>query len=198
MTYLCNITNSSYNCLILKPSNSKRMKNLLTLALAIGFFGLSQTISAQAVNQGAWMVGGSAGFSSEKLKDAEESTTTIDLSPNLGYFIADDLAIGLGVNLHSESFDGESTTLFGLGPFVRYYFADAIFAQAGVNLGLGDIEFTEFHVGVGYSWFVSNDVAIEPVLFYRSFSVDGDFGDSSTFGLAIGVQAFAHRDGMME
>lgn len=174
------------------------MKNLLTLALAIGFFGLSQTISAQAVNQGAWMVGGSAGFSSQKFKDADESTTIINLSPNLGYFIADDLAIGLGVDLTSVSFDGESSTDFGLGPFVRFYFADAIFAQAGVNLGLGDNEFTEFQVGVGYSWFVGNDVAIEPILFYNSHSVDGDFGDYSVFGLGIGVQAFAHRDGMME
>ena len=169
------------------------MKNLLTLALVV--FGC-MSLSAQAVNQGAWMVGGSAGFSSTKVKDADESTTIINLSPNLGYFIADDLAIGLGVDLTSVSFGGESNTSFGLGPFVRFYFADAIFAQAGVNLGLGDNEFTEFEVGVGYSWFVSNDVAIEPILFYNSHSVDGDFGDFSTFGLAIGVQAFAHRDAM--
>ena len=143
------------------------------------------------------MVGGSAGFQSFKFKDADESTTIIDLSPNLGYFIADDLAIGLGLNLTSVSpGGGESFTDFGLGPFVRFYFADAIFAQAGVNLGLGDSEFTEFQVGVGYSWFIDNSVAIEPMLFYNSHSEDGDTFDASTFGLSIGVQAFAGRVGV--
>jgi len=173
------------------------MKNLVKFTLSlVAFLCLSQTISAQAVNQGAWMVGGSAGFQSQKYKDADESTTYINLSPNLGYFIADDLAIGLALNLSSISSDGESVTDFGLGPFVRFYFADAIFAQAGVNLGLGDSEFTEFQVGVGYSWFVDNSVAIEPMLFYNSHSVDGDTFDYSVFGLSIGIQAFAGRVGV--
>jgi hypothetical protein len=174
------------------------MKNLVKFTFTlISFLALSQ-LSAQAVNQGAWMVGGSAGFTSSKVKDADESSTRIWVNPNLGYFIADDLAIGLGLNINSLSPAGtdESFTDFGLGPFVRFYFADAIFAQAGVNLGLGDAEFTEFQVGVGYSWFIDNSVAVEPMLFYNSHSVDGDFGDFSTFGLSIGIQAFANRVGV--
>ena len=142
------------------------------------------------------MLGGTAGFRSETYKDADISVTTIDVSPNLGYFIADDLAIGLALTLNSTSIEDESSTLFGLGPFVRFYFADAIFAQAGVNLGLGDAEFTEFNVGVGYSWFVDNSVAIEPMLFYRSVGVDDPGVDSSIFGLSIGVQAFIDRVGV--
>ncbi len=173
------------------------MKNLVKITLSfVAFLCLSQTISAQAVNQGAWMVGGNAGFTSSKEKDADESTTTIFLNPNLGYFIADDLAIGLGVGLTSRSFGDFDETLFGLGPFVRFYFADAIFAQAGLNLGLGDDEFTEFQVGVGYSWFVDNSVAIEPMLFYNSHSVDDPGVDFSTFGLSIGIQAFVDRVGV--
>ena len=172
------------------------MKNIMKLTLALlGFLLISQAVSAQAVGQGAWMLGGSAGFQSLKVKDADESSTYFNLSPNLGYFIADDLAIGLALNLSSVSpAGGESTTDFGLGPFVRFYFADAIFAQAGVNLGLGDSEFTEFQVGVGYSWFVSNGVAIEPMLFYTNHGEDGDFFDYSVFGLSIGIQAFANHD----
>ena len=171
------------------------MKNLVKFTLSlVTFLCLSQAVSAQAVNQGAWMVGGNAGFTSTKAKGADESTTFLFLNPNLGYFIADDLAIGLALNL--SSFD--ETTNFGLGPFVRFYFADAIFAQAGVNLGLGDNEFTEFQVGVGYSWFVDNSVAIEPMLFYQSHGVDlpDDAGDYSVFGLSIGIQAFVDRVGV--
>ena len=175
------------------------MKNLVKITLAlVSFLCLSQTISAQAVNQGAWMLGGSAGFQSQSFKDIDGSATTIWFAPNLGYYIADDLAIGLNLNVTSLSplGDGESTTDFGLGPFVRFYFADAIFAQAGVNLGLGDVEFTEFQVGVGYSWFVDNSVAIEPMLFYRSHGVDDPGIDSSIFGLSIGIQAFVGRVGV--
>ncbi len=195
------MTKSPYNCLILKPFNSKRMKNLLKLSfILVGFLILSQSISAQAVNQGAWMVGGSAGFRSENFKDSDVSITTIDLSPNLGYFIADDLAIGLALNLNSTSIDGNSSTDFGLGPFVRLYFADAIFAQVGASLGLGDNEFTDFEIGLGYSWFVDNSVAIEPKLYYRIHNVKDvvpavEF-DSSIFGLSIGIQAFVDRVGV--
>ena len=173
------------------------MKNLVKFTLSlVAFLCLSQVVSAQAVNQGAWMVGGSAGFTSTSLKDVDGSTTQIFLNPNLGYFIADDLAIGLGIGFESISNDDFDATYFSLGPLVRFYFADAIFAQAGVNLGLGDDEFTEFNVGVGYSWFVDNSVAIEPMLFYRSRGVDDPGIDSSTFGLSIGVQAFIDRVGV--
>jgi hypothetical protein len=176
------------------------MKNLVKITLSlVAFLCLSQVVSAQAVNQGAWMLGGTAGFRSESVKDSDVSVTTIDVSPNLGYFIADDLAIGLSLNLSSVSVDGNSSTDFGLGPFIRFYFADAIFAQVGANLGLGDREFTDLELGLGYSWFVDNSVAIEPKLFYRIHGVGddvvGDF-DSSVFGLSIGIQAFVDRVGV--
>ena len=173
------------------------MKNLVKFTLSlVTFLCLSQVISAQAVNQGAWMLGGSAGFQSESLKDVDGSETTIFLNPNVGYFIADDLAIGLNVGFTSISSDAFDASFFSLGPFVRFYFADAIFAQAGVNLGLGDDEFTEFQVGVGYSWFVDNSVAIEPMIYYRSHGVDDPGIDSSVIGLSIGIQAFVDRVGV--
>lgn len=145
------------------------------------------------------MLGGTAGFRSESVKDSDVSVTTIDVSPNLGYFIADDLAIGLSLNLSSVSVDGNSSTDFGLGPFIRFYFADAIFAQVGANLGLGDREFVDLELGIGYSWFVDNSVAIEPKLFYRLHNVGDDVlddFDSSVFGLSIGIQAFVDRVGV--
>ena len=180
------------------------MKNLVKITLSlVAFLCLSQVVSAQAVNQGAWMLGGTAGFESISPKvDGAESQTTINVSPNLGYFIADDLAIGLALNLQSVTnagfVEGADFTDFGVGPFVRFYFADAIFAQAGLFLGLGDNEFTDIELGIGYSWFVDNSVAIEPKLFYRLHGVDlpDDAGDFSTFGLSIGIQAFVDRVGV--
>ncbi len=191
------------------------MKNLVKITFTfITFLCLSQVTSAQAVNQGAWMLGGTAGFQSDNPKpDDGETNTTIDLSPNIGYFIGDNLGLGVALRFRSQSAeDGiqdNSTTEFAIGPFIRYYFADAIFAQLGANLGLSDDDstiefdegFTELELGVGYSFFVDNSVAIEPKLFYRINNVKGsdsleDLGDFSTIGLSIGIQAFVDRVGV--
>ena len=75
------------------------------------------------------------GFSSIKNKsDAdgfEESDpfkmTCINLLPKVGYFVVDNLALGLDVkiSLSSEKYGGDndkySTRVFSAGPFVRYY-----------------------------------------------------------------------------
>ena len=106
------------------------MKNLMKITLTlVGLLFMSQMLTAQTVGQGAWMVGGSGGFESRSFKDIDGSETTIRLAPNIGYFIADDLAIGLSLNIENISpLVGDSGTNFGLGPFVRFYFVDAIFA----------------------------------------------------------------------
>ena len=174
------------------------MKTFTKVTLAVvAFLCCSQLVSAQTVGQGAWMVGGSAGFESFKYKDAENSTTTILLNPNLGYFIADDLAIGLELGLLSVSFDGESSTSFALGPFVRYYITDPIYITVGAALELDEGGGTAINAGVGYSWFLNDGLAIEPELFLTLYNNDGDAADYTIFGLSIGVQGFAnHEHGM--
>jgi hypothetical protein len=167
-----------------------------TLAL-VGFLCMTQMISAQTVGKGAWMVGGSASLDIIKPKDVD-AVTQIHINPTLGYFIADDLAIGLGLHVDDLGIDGVDTQ-FGLGPFVRYYVTDPIFIQVGVDLGLNDNGGTSFGAEIGYSWFLNDGVAIEPALYFRSVGYDGDANDYSQFGLNIGIQAFAHHDhGMSE
>lgn len=155
--------------------------------------GMSNAITAQTIDQGTWMIGGSAGFSSTKIKNVDDATTSLDLSPKLGLFIIDDLAVGLGLSFHSTSSGGTSNSSFGLGPFARYYITDPIFVQAGVDLGLEDDSATAFGILLGYSWFVDNTVAIEPALFFSSVNYDGESSDATIFGLSIGIQAFAGR-----
>jgi len=175
------------------------MKNLMKFTLTlVGFLCMSQMLSAQTVGKGAWMVGGSAGFSSQKFKDADFSITKINLNPDLGIFIADDLAVGLGIGFESTSANSISSSTFAVGPFVRYYVADPIFIQVHADLGLSDGGGTSFGASVGYSWFLNNGVAIEPSLFFTSFNNDGDALDYSVFGLSIGIQAFAHHEHGME
>ena len=55
---------------------------------------------------------------------------------------------------------------------------------------------TTIHMGIGYSWFLNNSVAIEPSLQYSIYSADEDglLADYTRFGFNIGVQAFIGRD----
>jgi hypothetical protein len=175
------------------------MKNFTKISLllvAMMFFG--QLASAQTVGKGGWMIGGSAGFSSQKYKDADKSTSYLSISPSLGYYFADDFAVLLGVDFTNTSFDGSSSSTFSLAPGLRYYVTDPIFVQAVVDLGLNDGAGTSFDISVGYSWFLNNSVAIEPALFFSSSNNDGDNNDFTTFGLSIGIQAFLQHDHGME
>ncbi len=118
----------------------------LTVILATIHFG---TLEAQT-EQGNVMVGSSStfnmigagndfvgiGFSSVKYKsDADgfeepdpEKSTTFNLSPKVGYFVTNDIAVGLDINMAISSTKGDgdfinkySQSLLGVGPFVRYY-----------------------------------------------------------------------------
>src|SRR5688572_5203669 len=64
-----------------------------TLTLIV-FVSLTRIVSAQTVNSGAWMVGGTVGFNSVKSDGDDNSETWFNMSPDVAYYIIDDLAIG--------------------------------------------------------------------------------------------------------
>ena len=122
------------------------MKKTFFLTMALCFFALS--VSEAQVNKGRILLGVSTslsyvnfgsdimslGFSSIKFKaNSMENVdpdvikvTTLNLSPKIGYFVINNLALGLNLSIGSsidkpESGGKNTTTSFGLGPFVRYY-----------------------------------------------------------------------------
>jgi len=195
MLLLCNMIFYSYNCSFSNLSQKSKLMKMLTKTILaiIAFVCTTQVISAQTVGKGAWMVGGSAGFDIQSIKDVDDSQTTIFLDPTVGYFIADDLAIGLHLGFRSESVGGNSASTFGLGPFVRYYVTDPIFIQAFVDLDLSENgRDPNFGAEVGYSWFLNNGLAIEPALYFSTGN------DITHFGLNIGVQGFCNHEHGME
>lgn len=164
----------------------------LTFSAFILCLMFAVTGNSQAVNKGAWMIGGNIGFSSVSVKDSDISVNTFNFSPSVGYFVVDNLGIGLGVDYLSISIDGESDSFTYLTPAVRYYVYDALFAQVSYQLGLTDGLENTLRIGAGYSWFLNNSVAIEPQVYYSLIS-DEDV-DAAEFGLAIGVRAFIGRN----
>lgn len=170
------------------------MRKILTrLFLLAGVLTFSLNLSAQTVSAGAWMIGGTAGFASTKFQESDNSSTFFDLSPSVGVYIIDDLAVGLGLSYSSVKIGDNTESSTSVSPYLRYYFLNPIFAQAGLDIGLSDGAGLAFNAAVGYSWFLNNNVAIEPQFYYLNYNQEGDFGDYSTFGFAIGIQAFLGR-----
>jgi hypothetical protein len=108
----------------------------------------------------------------------------LGLDVKAGYLFADNLMVTgqVGYN-HLE--DAKDTYQFGLGG--RYYIV-----QNGLYLGAGarykhEHEYDDFmpNVNIGYAFFLSRTVTIEPELYY-DFSMK-DFKEYSGFGLRVGV-----------
>src|SRR5215216_1991973 len=103
------------------------MKKFIILFLLLFFL----TESYSQITKGNWLVGGSGTLSrqQEKLIGSEVKSTTIQLSPDLGYFIFDKFSAGLTpafgyINLKTDNYHSK-TTSWAVGPFVRYYFLPA-------------------------------------------------------------------------
>ncbi|MDN4164070.1 outer membrane beta-barrel protein [Cytophagales bacterium LB-30] len=123
-------------------------KVILGIALAMG---VSLSTFAQ-IGAGKMFAGGGLGISTSSDKNITDGTTTegpknfdLAINPSFGYFVSDNLAIGLGISFTSSSskFDagaGEiknSNNLFGLRPMVRYYkgFSETFFAYVEGSVG---------------------------------------------------------------
>jgi hypothetical protein len=179
------------------------MKKTLLMAM----FAFTTAIASAQINQGQWMVGGDANFSTNKTEDADDDTRVTDFSinPNVGYFFIDNLAGGLRLSFSSSKTkaDDEAFTTFAAAPFVRYYFLPAaqkvnIFAEASYGFGSTDVSLTNddkesfnfWSLRAGPAIFLNEHAALEFGVFYNSTGGDlygGELRDN-TIGLNIGFQ----------
>lgn len=169
------------------------------------FFATVLTVSVIAasaqINQGQWLVGGSANFTSSKQGDSK--WTDITFSPNAGYFFINNFAGGLRLNVASEKESGsDASTLFTAAPFVRYYFLPSaqkvnIFADAQYGFGSGkqggeSASINEYQIAAGPAVFLSPNTALEFTVFYESMGgkyFEGLGSDrQNSFGVNIGFQ----------
>jgi len=165
----------------------------------------------------------SLGYSSIKYKsDAagfEESDpvkmTSLNFSPRVGFFVANNLALGLDINIAlSSQKDGEddyksNQTSLGFGPFIRYYIPGGTvipFLEAGVSIGeiktKYESEFWDsenktnimsYLAGIGIAVPIGERVTFDLMAGYNSVTVkdknDNDDNDRTvigTFGLKLG------------
>ncbi len=127
------------------------MKTTIILILAV-LLTLSTNLNAQT-DQGTIMIGGSVGLMSMTIKndntDITTKTTSLELIPRAGFFVADNFSIGVGVGVSSitsksehETFDFDSKTVvtgFEFAPFARYH---AMLGDHGGIFAHGEISYT--------------------------------------------------------
>lgn len=171
------------------------MRKVLLCALTIsGLSMVSQNAEAQ-LQKGTVMVGGqlaNLGFGFGTANNVQ-----LQISPKVGYFVQNNLAIGAEVPLGFIAVRGSDPIFnYGVGAFGRYYFAPKefninnvlnkgrFFAEAGLGIaGQTNVE-VGFNIrfGAGYAYFISPNVALEASAMYS-----GTYGTGNVSGLGINL-----------
>ncbi len=166
------------------------MKKLL-LAAAVVAFGLS---NAQ-IAKGTTYVSGVVGYSSTEDNNDDTKVENFAVVPTVGYFVAPNLAVGLGVGYASASeketfqngFDKYTQSAFVVEPFVRKYWTLGdklyIFGQLSVPMQFGNekmeenLNNTTVSNKVNYNSF---GVSIKPGLDYflnKNWTIEATIGE---------------------
>ena len=165
------------------------------------------TISANSqISKGNWMVGGNGNFTNYKSTFQSNNTETtqtgsaLTISPNLGYFIVDNFALGtiVSFSFSNPSGDNNNSQGYGMSPFIRYYFrkSDKMinpFLQTSYSFSKGKSDSGGSNKSTGYTIkggsaiFLNSSVALELSLNYDSSKFNSDV-KSNNFTVGIGFQ----------
>ncbi len=180
-----------------KPQKLIIMKTKVVLALMLFLSStvvFGQLDKGNIFIQGA----SSLGFSTEKYTyihggtSTESSKTTyFDFNPKVGYFIIDNLPAGLAIDLSTtktkaiDSDDESTSNSITIGPFVRYYFLPQgkLKPMGEAYIGFGSSKnkssyssytyetkygIIQYSIGVGGSYFLTDNVAFDLLIGYKS------------------------------
>jgi len=190
------------------------MKKLFfTAAVAVlGFANVSAQEEAKTFgfSEGDLFIEGMVGFNSSNDKNTENKATNFNISPKVGYFMSEDLAIGGEISYESfktevGGVDADDLSGFGVGVFARYYFLDLgerfkTYGEFGVDYsslndksGAEDVKLNGFNAGLdlGINYFVTEKIALtfglKNILSFSSRKYDVDNAEAETnFNLGFG------------
>lgn len=169
-------------------------KLLLMVFLCISFIGKAQ------ITKNNWMVGGDARFSynTYSSESISRSGYSISLSPNIGYFIYDKLAVGSKINY---IIGNRNSTIIQLGPFVRYYFLEKekkvnLFLEPSYYFGLDKLnkDYSNFSTKVGTAIFLNSSVELELALNYSMVKLKSSDYSSNSLNLGVGFQIHLEKE----
>ncbi len=177
-------------------------KNTLLLFLAIAF---SMTTNGQ-ITKNNWLVGGDVAFSYSKSKPestVDSQAFNINLSPNVGYFFWDKLALGTRAEYTLSRYESDSGTSkfdrFLVSPFARYYFLNIDklvnpFLESSYRFSLiGENNSQEFSAKGGVAIFLNSSVAFEASLNYLNSISKNTYVGDHTLLLGFGIQVHLEK-----
>ncbi len=185
------------------------MKKIILSAAALFLFGFANAQEATSTTEskgfvnGDSFISGSVGYSSTKTGDFKSDS--FNISPQVGFFVSDNIAIGAFIAYTSESGDQVledtafevKTTAIAAGAFARYYATPtsdfSFFGQfeVGYVSAKSEVEGTDFEskangfalgLSPGISYFISSNWALEAsmgALSYSSVKPDFDGAEST-------------------
>lgn len=171
----------------------------------VAFSLLTFNITKAQLTKGNWMLGGNISFTSTNYNSTNYApfsytTSVMDISPNIAYFIANNFNVGIKTSFNKliRVSDRSSYTSFRLGPSCRYYFLDNekrinFLAEVGYRFGLekgngGQTSATTYAGGLGCVAFFNSSVGIEFMVNYISDKFNDYDGRNNTIQLALGLQ----------
>lgn len=175
------------------------MKKLLLTAAAVFAFGFANAQEG-GFAKGDTFISGTATFTNTKMGDVKADTYQV--SPSVGYFVTENIALGLGVNFAKSAmeFEGDEIEVKSTGASVgaSYFFTPAkpfsLLAGLGISYNKADLMGTDVNTfGValapGFNYFISKNFAVNAnigVLGYTSQKMDVD-GAEATNTFALGL-----------
>lgn len=171
------------------------------------FLVLTFTASLNAqITKGNWLVGGDIAFSYTKSKPestVDSKAYDINISPNVGYFFWDKLALGLRLNYFMSRYKSDRGTAkydsFLVSPIVKYYFMDTDkmvnpFIESSYRFSLiNESNSKEFSAKGGIAIFLNHSVALEIALNYLNLMSKNEFVGNHTFLLGFGIQVHLEK-----
>lgn len=187
------------------------MKKIILSAIAVmafGFANAQESTGSKGFAKGDIFISGAVGITSDKTGD--DKSSGFEVEPKIGFFVTENIAIGgkLGFGSYKEEEAGfgdtEDESRFTVGAFGRYYFSPAsdfsLFGELGVDYSSIDDKLNDYkeneigaNLGLGLSYFVSSNFAIEATwagLGYTSNDNGGDDADkTNSFGLGANMNS---------
>ena len=176
--------------------------NLLFLFMnklfALAFLGLTGSIAhAQTtpLTKGRGLLSGSISYQSAKYRGGD-SQELFNFTPSVGYFVADNLALGLNGNL--QIYGGTSSAFgqnsYSVGPFARYYrFVGG--SDKFALYGQGSVGYSHYSVGDNLGYLaITPGLAFFPIPRFgleaslRGLSYSGNFNDTHNIDFGFGLQ----------
>jgi len=189
-----------------KWSNQGRRIMMLISILFLNTF-LMKAQEQQTRQKGQWMLGQSFHFSVENDQDNSTyppmKTFNINYQGSVAYTVLNRLALGMLINYnyYNQRFKEDNLSYYEsqsteVGPMVRFYPFARFFLEAASKVNVAYTKMNEkqeatsfqHQIGLGYAYFISPSVAIEPKITYQIYTSDNLSYAKNKTSFLIGFQ----------